>query len=109
MKKLIELSKTKGKLDALKIAKIAKMLKRNELKEYIFLLRRARLEEVLIVEAPTNLTKKSLQSLKKMFKDKEIIVNQRENAVAGMKLFIKDSIIDFTVKGALERIKKAYE
>ena len=105
IKKLVEHSKTKGKLDGAKIAKIAKLLKRNELKEYLFLLRRERLEEIIIVETPTSLTKQSIKTLKVKFKNKEIIVNRKVGTIAGMKFFIKDTVIDFTVKGALERIQ----
>lgn len=105
IKKLVVHSKTKEKLDALKIAKIAKMLQRNELKEYLFLLKRARAEETVIIESSSKLTKQSIKTLKSKFKNKEIIVNQRNDNIAGMKFFIKDTIIDFTVKRILERIQ----
>lgn len=105
IKKLVVHSKTKGKLDAVKIAKIAKMLQRNELKEYLFLLKRARAEETVIIESSSNLTKQSMKALKSKFKNKEIIVTQRKDTIGGMKFFIKDTTIDFTVKGLLERIQ----
>lgn len=106
LKKLLEKSKTKGKLDAKKISKIASVLKRRELQEYLFLLRRARSSEQIIIETPIELPKESLINIKKRFKDKDIMVNVNTNLIAGLRFSVKDSIIDTSVLGTLNKIQE---
>lgn len=106
LKNLIVKSKTKGKLDGGKILKIAHFLKRGEFKEYLFLLRRERLSEKIIVETPTAIDQLSLSDMKKKFPALDILVKINKDLIAGMRFTLKDSIIDATLKGALIKTLK---
>lgn len=105
IKRLILLSRTKGKLDIDKIKKIITFLTRTELKEYLMLLREERRREKVIIEMPINqrLIEKNLKSFfKRKFKDKELEFIENKALLGGIRIVDNDNVLDYSFKNILE-------
>lgn len=104
LKRLLEACKTKDKLNGEKIIDAASQLSRRELKEFLFLLKRQRLAEKVIVETQVKPNPSTLAMLKKVFKDKDIIIKIQNELIGGLRLHMLDAVLDLSTLGKLRRI-----
>lgn len=105
-KLLAEASKTQGILDAKKITRISRRLTRNELKSYLFLLKRIRTSEIVVVETPEIPSISLLKQMGKELKRKEVSLKIDKSLIGGMRFKTQDTVLDATIKGLLDKIRE---
>ena len=105
-KLLAEASKTQGRLDAKKITRISRRLTRTDLKSYLFLLKRARLSEVVFVETPETLPTSLVLRMKKELTGREVVVNIDRSLIGGARFTTLDTVLDVTIKRMLNKIRE---
>ncbi len=99
-------SYTKEALDQKKVNRIAKVLKRSDLKAYIKVLKRLEKEKTVTVILPK--IKVNQNDLDKQFKlafpNKKINYQADENLIVGVKIINNDLIYEFNLRDTLKRI-----
>jgi|SRR3989338_2936922 len=104
IKKMALLSFKNENLDEQIVLKIAKMLSKKDLRQYIKTLRLIDRKKTVVVSI-ANKTNVSLQAkLTKIFKDKKIIIKEDKNLIAGIKIEDFDNVYEFNLKNTLENI-----
>ena len=106
IKKLVLASYTHGDLDEKKVIKIAKILKKGDLKLYIKALKANEMQNTVIVSTTLDKTKELKNHLSDVFKDKKIIVEYDKSLIAGVKIQDFDNIYELNLKNKIKNLIK---
>ncbi|MCL4354100.1 hypothetical protein M1349_01355 [Patescibacteria group bacterium] len=106
IKSLVLQSYTKEVLDQKKVTRIAKLLKRSDLKSYIKALKGLEKEKTVTVVLPDiKMKKKDLdKQFKLAFPNKSINYETDESLLVGVKIINNDLIYEFNLRDTLKRI-----
>lgn len=105
IKKLVEKSYANGKLNEKIIGKIASLLSRKELKQYIDTIKKQEKKSILYVDIPFNHMEKYEKELKKMFPGKTIEYRTDPNLILGIRITDNDNIYEVSLEKVLEDIR----
>lgn len=104
---LIQASYTKDALDSKKVEKIASLLSRYDLKQYIRGLKLSEKAKTISLVLPDaklyNSTKKNFEEA---FKNKRIVVEEDPSLLLGIKVIDNDMVYDMSLKNNLETFAK---
>lgn len=107
IKELVNASYIKDKLDAKKVEKIAALLSRADLKEYIRALKLAEKSHTVSLVLPdTKLYNNNRKFWESTFKNKRIVVEEDPSLLLGIKVINNDMVYDMTLKNNLELFAK---
>ncbi|QQG40499.1 MAG: F0F1 ATP synthase subunit delta [Candidatus Levyibacteriota bacterium] len=113
IKELVLASYTKGNLDPQKVEKIAKILNRTMLKQYIKGLKQRESYLSVAIDSALEVDDKQKDELQEIFPNKKITYNTNSQLIAGIKITKDDIIYEMTIKGALDlifnRIRNNYD
>lgn len=107
IKKLANLSFTRNNLDANKVRRIARFLKRSDLKEYVRALKSIEANKKVHVLIPnlSQLKRSDLQkTFGKIFPDKKILYEEDPSLLVGVRVINNDQVFDFNLKNTLENL-----
>lgn len=104
IKKLVIASYTQNKLDEIKVGKIAKLLNKTELREYIKALKAFESKNTVIVTLADSKDKSLSKDFSKLFKDKKIVIREDKSLLAGVKIEDYDDIYEFNLKNKIDNI-----
>lgn len=100
--KLVLVSYKNNFLDQKKVNKIATLLSKSDLKQYINKLKSTEKKKSLVVSAPIN--NQDLKIFEKLFPHKKIIFKKDPALMLGMKIVDNDIVYEFTLKNTLNKI-----
>ena len=107
IKKLAMASYTKKELDSKKVKKIADLLSRNNLKQYIKELKLLENEKTITILTPA-FSKQTQSDIKKkfskVFTDKKVIIDSDPSLILGVKVINNDLIYDLSLKNTLDNL-----
>lgn len=114
LQKLVLESFTKGVLDKDKVDKIANLLDRKGLKEYIKALKNFESKNSVIITLPSLPEKEDEDKLSLLFPNKKIVYNIDPSLMLGIKIQDNDLLSEFDLKNMLDDIveyipKKTYD
>ncbi len=105
IKKLVLASYTNNKLDVKKINKIVKYFTKSELKNYIKYLKINESTKNIIVEVSSMLgIEEVMRKIKKIYPDKNILIKENKEIIAGVKITDNDIIYEANLKNKLENL-----
>jgi len=105
LKKLVEYSYTKNKLDENKVLSIADKLTRKELKKFIHGLKNAENKRNVLVFTATELSDSEKKSLLQQFPDKSVEFSLDESLLSGIKIQDNDIIYESSLNESFEKLK----
>lgn len=100
--KLVLVSYSNNFLDQKNVSKIATLLKRSDLKQYINGLKLAEKKKSLIISSPMN--DQDLKKFSKLFPNKKIVFIKDPTLMLGIKVVDNDKVFEFTLKNSLGKI-----
>lgn len=104
---LVSASYTKENLDSNRVEKIASLLSRADLKEYIRALKLAEKSRTVSLVLPdAKLYNGSRKFWESIFKNKKIVVDEDPSLLLGIKVIDNDMVYDMTLKNNLELFAK---
>jgi len=107
IKKIALASYTKNELDSKKVKRIAGLLTRNSLKQYIKELKLLENKKTITILTPA-FSKKTQDDIKKkfakIFVDKKIIIDSDSSLILGVKVIDNDLIYDLSLKNTLDNL-----
>lgn len=107
---LVEGSYTKDQLDEKKVEKIAKLLKRKDLKAYIRGLKLADKKHKVYIAMPTkSVYNTERKRLEEVFDKKELIFEESPALLLGMKILDEDTEYDMSLQNQLTQMVDAVE
>lgn len=109
IKQLIEASFTNNQLNPEKIEKIASLLQRKELKEYIRALKNAISQKTVYVDAAQVPTEKSKKLFSSLFEDKNIVYTIDPSLLVGIKIKNNDVIYEMNLKNRFDTIVQSIQ
>lgn len=103
IKKLVIASYTQNKLDEKKVIKIAKLLSKTQLREYIKAIKAFEKQNTVVV---TTADKNDglIKEFSKIFKDKKIVIRKDKSLLAGVKIEDFDDVYEFNLKNKIDNI-----
>lgn len=101
IKKLVQASFLQGKLDRDNVSHIGNRLNRNQLKQYLFELRKKDNEQILYVDIPFNHYELYQKELEKIFPKKKIIFRIDPNLILGIRIIDNDNIYEISMNKVL--------
>jgi F0F1-type ATP synthase delta subunit len=104
IKKLALSSYIKNELDEKKALKIAKLLNRIELKEYIKAIKLLEKKLTVTVYSPKKIGSYTRKQLQEIFKNKKIIVKEDKSLIAGIRIEEYDDVYDLNLENTLKNI-----
>lgn len=103
IKKLAEESYSKNTLDSGKITKIAKKLKRSDLKVYIKNLKDIEAQKTVMITVPNEDGLREIKThFSKLYPDKKIVFNIDTTLLTGIKVVDYDNVYELSLKSLLE-------
>lgn len=103
IKKLAESSYSKNTLDSDKITKIAKKLKRSDLKVYIKDLKNMEAQKTVTVTVPNEDGIREIKEhFSKLYPDKKLVFNLDPALLSGVKVVDYDNVYELSIKSFLE-------
>ena len=102
LNKLIVESYSGNNLDIKKVEKIAKDLKRKNLKLYIRAIKNLENQRSVIVSLPKPLKKTEMKIMEKIYKNKKIVYDIDPNLMLGMKIKDNDMLYEMDLKNTLD-------
>ena len=96
-------------LDEEKVTKIANLLKRSELKEYIKQLKRHEKKLSVVITLPVPPTNDETKKYKSFFPDKKIIYDIDPTLLVGAKIQENDILTEYNLRDALEHLEEYIE
>ncbi len=106
IKKLAAASYTKNQLDEKKVKKIVKFLSRQELREYIKILKELEKGKQITVVVPHLYKEKDIEKqLSGVFAGKKIVFKQDQSLLAGLRVENNDLVYELSLKDTLENLK----
>lgn len=113
LKQLISESYTGEELDPTKVIKIADVLTRSELKDYIRGLKDFESKTSVTLTVPEGMEDLELEPYKEVFPDKKLFVEKDPNLILGVKITDDDNVYEFNLRNTLEKmveyIEKKYD
>lgn len=113
IKELVLASYTQGSIDAEKVEKIAHMLNRSLLKQYIKALKRQESKLSVLIDCAYPIDDEQKIDIENLFPNKKFIYSINPSLLAGLKITRDDIIFEMTIKGALdamlEKIQQDYD
>lgn len=109
LKKIISESYTGEELDPTKVNRIADVLTRSELKEYIKALRSQEGKTSVTLTTPQRLDDLELTQFRDVFPDKKLFVEKDPNLILGIRVKDNDNVYDFTLRNTLEKMVEYIE
>ncbi|GEM_PF-1484581 len=106
IKDLVLASYTNGDLDSEKVEKIAKMLSRSMLKQYLKALKHRDSYLSVAINSAFAIGDMQKEELESMFPEKKITYNIDPRLVAGIKVTKDDIIFEMSIKGVLDEMLK---
>ncbi|MBI2025880.1 MAG: hypothetical protein HYT06_00700 [Candidatus Levybacteria bacterium] len=104
LKKLVISSYTNKTLDEKKVARVAKLLSKEQLREYIKALKAFEKQNTVVITLADTNDKKAYKDFAKLFKDKKIIIRQDKSLLAGIKIEDFDNVYEFNLKNKVDNI-----
>lgn len=104
IKKLALSSYTKENLDENKTLRIANLLKKGDLRQYLKTLKLIEKKNTVKVTVSSKPDISIQTNLKKIFKHKKIIVKEDNNLIAGIKIEDFDNVYEFNLSNTLKNI-----
>lgn len=109
IKKLADESFNKNNLDEKKVARIAKALKREDLKVYIKDLKNIEAKNTVKVTIPASRGISEMKAyFSKIYPNKKIVVQVDDSLLTGIKVVDYDNVYELSLKGLLESAIKEY-
>lgn len=106
IKRLALASYTKEQLDAKKVKRVAKILSRQDLKEYIKILRELEKSKQVTVFVPRLYKSKEIEKkISDSFPGKKIIFQQDPSLMAGLRVENNDLVYELSLNNTLENLK----
>jgi F0F1-type ATP synthase delta subunit len=109
LKQLISESYTGDEVDATKVIKIADILSRSELKEYIRALKEHEKQTSVVVTIPDGMENLELEQFKDVFPDKKMFVEKDPELLLGVKVTDNDNVYEFNLRNTLEKMVEYIE
>lgn len=113
MKQLGMASYTDGNLDQVKVEKIAKLLNRKTLKQYIKALKNYEKQNTVYISLSSDVDKDTQDLLKNLFLKKKKVFKKDEDLLLGIKVANNDLIYETSLKNSLDalldKIKQTYD
>ncbi|OGH02464.1 MAG: hypothetical protein A2798_02290 [Candidatus Levybacteria bacterium RIFCSPHIGHO2_01_FULL_37_17] len=107
IKQLALASYTDNKLDNKKILRIVNKLSRKEIKFY---LKKIKLLEskntIMVTLVDRNTDKKIINDIRKIFKNKNVVINEDKALLAGIRILDFDNLYEYDLKSKIENISK---
>lgn len=103
IKQLINESYTDGQLDNTKVTKIAGILGRRDLKQYIKFLKKREREITVVVTMP-DINDIDTALFEKLFADKKIVMKKDPQMILGVNITDNDLVYEFNLKNTLEKM-----
>lgn len=97
---LVKVSYSKGQLDEKKVERIASLLKRSELKEYVRSLKLAEKARVISLVLPH----RKFYNKSRSFNGKEVKITEDPTLLLGIKIVENDMVYDMSLKNSLKEI-----
>lgn len=104
LKKIVDLSYSNELLNTDVVGKIANLLKRKDLKQYIKALKMKEKENNVIVDTPLSLSLEEKGFLEKLFLGKRIEYRNLPELILGIRITESDNIYDFSLSNKLGSI-----
>ena len=104
IKKLALSSYSNGKMNESKVLKVANLLKRSDLRAYLQVLRLIQKKNTVKIILAGKLDKSSRNNLNEIFKQKNIIIEEDPNLIAGLKIEDFDNVYEFNLKNTFKNI-----
>ena len=104
IKKLVIASYTQNKLDEKKVGKIARLLNKSELREYIKAIKAFEKKNTVIVTLSDGKNKELAKDFTSLFKDKKIVIREDKSLLAGVKIEDFDDVYEFNLKNKIDNI-----
>lgn len=107
IKQLAKASFTRGNIDSKKALRVARMLKKGELREYIKYLKTqisANKVRVLIPDLEKIDEIKIKKNFERIFPDKKILIEQNPELLLGIKVIDNDKIYDFNLRNSFDNM-----
>lgn len=102
IKQLAQFSFTKENLDEKKVLRIAKLLDKRDLRQYIKELKLKINKNTIKVSVSSKLDKETENSLKTIFKNKKMEIIEDKDLIAGIKIEDFDNIYELNLKNTLD-------
>lgn len=109
LKELIAESYTGDELDVTKVMKIADVLTRTELKDYIRALKDQESKTTVTLTIPQGLEDLELEQFKDIFPDKKFMVEKDPDLILGVKVTDNDNVYEFNLRNTLEKMVEYIE
>jgi 16S rRNA G966 N2-methylase RsmD len=113
MKKLIEqlitASYTDKNMDFAKVQKIAGMLNRKMLKEYIKGLKRYEKKTTVFVDLPYDVQQSEKKGIDALFPEKKILYNTDQTLLAGVRITDDDILYELSLKDSIHKMLEGIE
>lgn len=106
---LVKASYTDGKLDSEKVNRIAALLRRKELKQYINAIKLQELRSKVTIISAFPLDKKEQESFTDLFPNKNIITNTDPSLILGLRVINTDTVYEMNVRDSLHRMSEYIE
>ena len=106
IKKLAEASYTKGQLDSKKVKRVSNLLSRQDLKEYIKILKELENGKQVTVFVPRLYKNREIEKqLLDVFPGKRILFREDPSLIAGLRVEDNDLIYELSLENTLENLK----
>jgi F0F1-type ATP synthase delta subunit len=109
LKELISESYTRNELDPIKVMRIADILSRSELKQYIQALKDTENNMSVTVTIPDGMEDLELEQFKDIFQNKKICIEKDPSLLLGVKITDNDMVYEFNLRNTLEKMVKYVE
>jgi len=109
LQQLVLASYTKDELDQAKINKIASLLDRGELKDYIRALKVNERKRSVVIISALPLSKNDEEKMKQIYPHKKIITLADPSLLLGLRIQDNDTIYQLNLHDSLERIREYVE
>lgn len=109
LKELISESYTRDELDPTKVMKIADVLNRSELKQYIQALKDTENKISVTLTIPDGMEDLELEQFKDIFQNKKIFIEKDPSLLLGVKITDNDMVYEFNLRNTLEKMVKYVE
>ena len=106
LKQLVIASYTDGVLDKARVEKIAGLLNRKTLKQYIKSLKQAETQNSVFVDLAQDPIELDESMFEKMFPKKKIIYKKNPSLILGARIVDNDTVFEFNLKNNFDKLLK---
>ena len=109
LKELISESYTKNEVDLIKVMRIADILSRSELKQYIQALKDTENNMSVTLTIPDGMEDLELEQFKDIFPNKKLSIEKDPTLILGVRVTDNDMVYEFNLRNTLEKMVKYVE